>query len=72
MASITFRGTEQSDTSSHHLEVLCNENNEIFLQIDGGEGYIGWICLDIDTSVQFSKYLRKAIAIAKQNADSNE
>lgn len=71
MPNIKFYGSEESETYDHNLEVLANAKNEIYICVDGGKGCTGYIVLDVSTAIQYSKQLRKEIAIAKQNIDSN-
>ena len=71
MARIAFKSSYQYGTDSETLECYANNDDEIVLYIDGGEGFRASICLDIETSIQFSKHLRKQIAVAKSNIDGN-
>jgi hypothetical protein len=63
--SLVFHGSEKSQTTDYKLQVFANRNDEIFISIDDGSSPDGFICLDIQTAIKFSKELRKAISEAK-------
>lgn len=67
MPKLKFVGSDLSKMTDHTIEVFNNTHNEIFIRIDVEEydNPCGWIALDIDTAIQFSKQLRKSIANAK-------
>lgn len=65
-----FSSSEFSQ-SENSIEVLCNTHREIFIQIDSDSDsdMYSWVCLDVETAIQFSKELRKSIATAKNSSD---
>jgi len=60
-----FYGDE--NTEDHTIEVFCNHKGSIFIEIDGGEGYTGFITLNRETSIQLSKKLKAEISKINQD-----
>ena len=59
--------------NENELQVFCNTENQIFIAInrdDIGALNSGFMVLDIDTAVKFSKELRRQIANAKFNVEN--
>lgn len=61
-----FLGTERSKTNQDELQLFANVYDEIYISIDGVEDG-SYICLDVDTAIQFCKQLKKEIGLIKQN-----
>lgn len=62
---LVFLGTGKSESHEHELVVHVNQHNEIFIGIDcdtDSEYYKGWIALDKETAIKFSRELRKQIS----------
>lgn len=72
MARVLFGGSETSGTTNHNITAFNNVDDEIYLSINMPDvDYPSWICLDIETAIQFSKQLRKSIASAKLNTEEH-
>lgn len=57
------------DSEEITLECFANNQNNIFIEIDSGNGLSGWISLDCDTSIKLVKHLKKEIGIIKQSKE---
>lgn len=63
MVTLTFYGSKKSETNTTGLSVFCNQEMEIFIQIDDKESAASFICLNKETAIKLSKELRKQIAL---------
>jgi hypothetical protein len=63
MVTLTFYGSIESKTITTGLSVYCNQEMEIFIEIDDKEFPASYICLDKETAIKLSKELRKQIAL---------
>lgn len=59
---LIFTGSLKSKSEEHKLEVNCTEDNEILIEIETEGSDYGWISLDRETAIKFSKELRKQIS----------
>lgn len=60
---VLFFGSELSNSYEHTIECLCNDVNDIFIEIkDDDSGNSCFICLDYETAIEFSEMLRNEIA----------
>jgi hypothetical protein len=57
---IKFYGTR--DSEDHNLEVFCNKQNEIYIDISIPRFEISWITLNKATAVQLVKKLKLEIS----------
>jgi hypothetical protein len=64
---LKFYGTENSNTETQTLEIYCNEDNEIYVNIKDEDSnhsfYEQHICLDKETAIKLSREIRKQIAL---------
>ena len=63
MVQLVFYGSEKSETNDTELRCFCNSRNEIFIGIKEYASPEIWIALNKQTSIKFSKELRKQIAL---------
>lgn len=58
---LLFYGTESSQSEDHKLQCYANDQGEIYIDIDDGNSYPQWLCLDKSTAIKLSKTLRTEI-----------
>lgn len=66
---LKFFGTDESETQEHELFIYANQRNEIYISIDSdtnSEYHLGYICLDKETAIKFSRELRKQISFLER------
>ena len=72
MANILFKGSEKSDSKNNTVQAYCNKDLHISVTIYNETKNSETISLDVSTAIQFSKQLRKSIAIAKKQGGYDE
>jgi hypothetical protein len=70
---LLFYGSERSKTSEHELTTYATISNELLIEIDcdkENEYYKGFIILDRETAIKFSKEIRKQISYLESEVEN--
>jgi hypothetical protein len=68
---LLFWGTERSQSSEHQLEVIANDKNEIYINIDMDNENGSYICLDKMTAVRLVRELKKQIGYLESEVQND-
>lgn len=64
----TYLCSSNDDTE---MQMYVNSENQIYIYIDLNDGQFGYICLDKQTAIKFSKDLKREISYIKESEVSN-
>jgi len=53
------------------MQMYVNSDNQIYIYIDLNDGLFGYICLDKQTAIKFSKDLKREISYIKESEVNN-